>query len=33
LLIPAVKINNTFINCEEMSLERLEAAIKDEINK
>lgn len=33
LLIPAVKINDTFINCEEMSLERLEAAIKNEINK
>lgn len=31
LLIPAVRMNNTFLTCEEMNLERLEKAIKDNI--
>lgn len=33
LLIPAVKINSTFLNCEEMSLEQLEDAIQQELNR
>jgi len=33
LLIPAVRMNDTFLTCEEMGLEQLEAAIKKNIMK
>lgn len=31
LLIPAVRMNDTFLTCEEMDLETLEHAIKDNV--
>ncbi|MEI3605588.1 glutaredoxin family protein [Pseudogracilibacillus sp. SE30717A] len=33
LLIPAIRINDTFLTCEEMTIETIEAALKENVKR